>query len=216
VESAIEADAKENGAVWEANSALQDAAFGGIADSRRSAEAALKLAPASKAAKSEVALAYALADQNGDAEALARDLEKRYPLDSQIQALWLSAIHAQMALNRKNPAEALNELQVADSLEFAVIPFGTNVSGNATAAAGEFRKIIEHDGIVWNCWTGALAHLGIARANALQAKASQGADADAARVRALSAYKQFLSLWKDADADIPLLKQVKAEYGKLQ
>jgi len=63
---------------------------------------------------------------------------------------------------------------------------------------------------------GALAHLGVARANALQSRTSQGADADAARVRALAAYKDFLTLWKDADPDIPILKEAKAEYAKLQ
>jgi hypothetical protein len=89
-------------------------------------------------------------------------------------------------------------------------------AGQGSAAAAEFQKIIDHSGIVWNCWTGALAHLGVARANALQARTSQGADADAARVRALAAYKDFLTLWKDADPDIPLLKQAKAEYAKLQ
>src|SRR5947209_1013438 len=85
-----------------------------------------------------------------------------------------------------------------------------------TAAAGEFQKILDHSGIVWNCWTGALAHLGVARANALQAKSSQGADADAGRVRALAAYKEFLALWKDADPGISMYQQAKAEYAKLQ
>jgi hypothetical protein len=66
------------------------------------------------------------------------------------------------------------------------------------------------------CWTGALAHLGVARANALESRTAQGADADAARVRALAAYKDFLTLWKDADPDIPILKEAKAEYAKLQ
>jgi hypothetical protein len=80
----------------------------------------------------------------------------------------------------------------------------------------EFQKILDHNGIVWNCWTGALAHLGVARADALEARTSQGADADVARVRALAAYKDFLTLWKDADPDIPLLKEAKAEYAKLQ
>jgi hypothetical protein len=93
-------------------------------------------------------------------------------------------------------------------------------AGQGKEAAAEFQKIIDHSGIVWNCWTGALAHLGVARANALQAKTfkaqGQGADADAARVRALAAYKDFLALWKDADADIPILKEAKAEYAKLQ
>jgi eukaryotic-like serine/threonine-protein kinase len=85
-----------------------------------------------------------------------------------------------------------------------------------SAADAEFQKIIDHSGIVWNCWTGALAHLGVARANASQARTSQGADADAARVLALAAYKDFLTLWKDADPDIPILKQAKTEYAKLQ
>ena len=91
-------------------------------------------------------------------------------------------------------------------------------AGQGAAAAAEFQKIIDHSGIVWNCWTGALAHLGVARANALQSRTSQGADADAARVRALAAYKDFLTLWKDADTDpdIPILKEAKAEYAKLQ
>lgn len=89
-------------------------------------------------------------------------------------------------------------------------------SGDGLAAAAEFQKIIDHNGIVWNCWTGALAHLGVARANALQSRTSKGADADAARVRALAAYKDFLTLWKDADPDIPILKEAKAEYAKLQ
>ncbi|MFZ1166689.1 MAG: hypothetical protein WAO04_05830, partial [Candidatus Sulfotelmatobacter sp.] len=93
---------------------------------------------------------------------------------------------------------------------------GILAAGQANASAVEFQKIIDHSGIVWNCWTGALAHLGVARANALQARTSQGADADAARVRALAAYKDFLTLWKDADPDIPILKKAKAEYAKLQ
>jgi hypothetical protein len=89
-------------------------------------------------------------------------------------------------------------------------------AGQSKAAAAEFQKIIDHNGIVWNCWTGALAHLGLARANAVQFKASQGAEADAARVRALAAYKDFLTLWKDADPDIPVLKEAKAEYARLK
>jgi hypothetical protein len=89
-------------------------------------------------------------------------------------------------------------------------------SGQGSAAAAEYQRIIDHNGIVGNCWTGALAHLGLARANALQSKTSQGPDADAARVRALDAYKDFLTLWKDADPDIPILQQAKSEYAKLK
>jgi hypothetical protein len=87
-------------------------------------------------------------------------------------------------------------------------------AGQGNPAAAEFQKVIDHSGIVWNCWTGALAHLGVARANALTARTATGADADVARVRA--AYKDFLTLWKDADPNIPILKEAKAEYAKLQ
>ena len=89
-------------------------------------------------------------------------------------------------------------------------------AAQGAAAAGEFQKIIDHSGVVGNCWMGVLAHLGVARANALQAKISQGGDADVARARALAPYKDFLTLWKEADPDIPILKEAKAEYAKLQ
>ena len=89
-------------------------------------------------------------------------------------------------------------------------------AGQGKEAAAEFQKILDHSGIVWNCWTGALAHLGVARANSLQVGTSQSADADAARVRAVGAFKDFLTLWKDADPDIPVYKQAKAEYARLQ
>jgi hypothetical protein len=89
-------------------------------------------------------------------------------------------------------------------------------SGKATAAAGEFQRVLDHNGIVWNCWTGALARLGVARANALQSRQLQGADSDAGRVRGLAAYRDFLTLWKDADPNIPILKQAKTEYSQLQ
>jgi tetratricopeptide (TPR) repeat protein len=136
-----------------------------------------------------------------------------------------------LALDRKDPAAALTTLQAASAIELGNFQFANNCSclydvyvrgeaylaaGQGSSAAAEFQKILDHNGIVWNCWTGALAHLGVARANVLQAKSSQGADADAARVRALAAYKDFLALWKDADPDIPILKQAKAEYAKLQ
>jgi tetratricopeptide (TPR) repeat protein len=148
-----------------------------------------------------------------------------------MQSLWLPAIKAQLALDKKNPALALKVPQAASPIELGNISFVANISclyptyvrgevylaaGQGTQAAAEFQKILDHSGIVWNCWTGALAHLGVARANALQSRTSQGADADAARVRALAAYKDFLTLWKDADPDIPILKEAKAEYAKLQ
>jgi len=231
VASAQRADSKENGAIWQANAALQQAAYGNAAEARQTAAEALKLAPTSPGAQSEAALAFAMAGDTARAESSARHLGERFPLDTQTQSLWLPAIQAQLAMNKRNPAVALNTLQAASPIELGAIPFGNNISclysvylrGEAYLAAGqgkeaavEFQKIIDHSGIVWNCWTGALGHLGVARANALQSRTSQGADADAARVRALAAYKDFLTLWKDADPDIPILKAAKAEYAKLQ
>jgi eukaryotic-like serine/threonine-protein kinase len=231
VDSAIRADSKENGAIWQAIAAQRQAAYGNPAEARQSAAEALKLVPASQGVEVEAALAFAMAGDTARAELLAQDLGKRYPLDTQMQSLWLPAIQAQLALSKKNPAAALNALQAASPIEFGQIQFVANISclyptylrgeaylaaGQGSAAAAEFQKILDHSGIVWNCWTGALARLGVARANALQARTSQGADADAARVRALAAYTDFLTLWKDADPDIPILKEAKAEYAKLQ
>jgi serine/threonine protein kinase/tetratricopeptide (TPR) repeat protein len=231
VDAAIRADSKESGAIWQANAALQQAAYGNTAEARQVASEALKLDPASPGAAAEAALAFAMAGDSARAETLAQDLGKSFPLNTQMQSLWLPAIQAQLALDRKNPVLALNTLQAASPIELGSIPFVNNISclyhvyvrgeaylavGRGSAAATEFQKILDHSGIVWNCWTGALAHLGVARANALQAKTAQGADADAARVRALAAYKNFLTLWKDADPDIPILKEAKAEYAKLQ
>jgi len=231
VDSAVRADSKENGAIYLANAALQQAAYGNTGEARQSAAKALKLAPTSPGVESEAAIAFAMARDTVRAESLAQDLGKRFPLHTQIQSLWLPTVRAQLALDRKAPAAALNTLEAASPLELGQIAFVHNISclypvyvraeaylaaGQGSAAAAESQKIIDHSGIVWNCWTGALAHLGVARANALQARTSQGADADAARVRALAAYKDFLALWKDADPDIPILKQAKAEYAKLQ
>jgi tetratricopeptide (TPR) repeat protein len=231
VDTAVRADSKESGAIWMTNAALQQAAYGNVAEARQMAAAALNLAPASQGVESQAALALAMAGDTARAEFLAQDLDKRFPLDTQIQSLWLPTIRAQLALGRKNSAPALDTLQTGTSIELGQIPFVANLSclyavyvrgeahlaaGDGSSAAAEFQKIIDHSGIVWNCWTGALAHLGVARANALQSRTVHGTEADAARVRALAAYKDFLTLWKDADPDIPILKRAKAEYAKLR
>ena len=231
VDSAIRADSKEVGAIWQAIAAQREAAYGNPAEARQVAAEASRLAPASPGTAVEAAVAFAQAGDTARAESLAQGLEKRFPLDTQMQSIWLPVVHAQVALNRKNPALALNVLQAASPIESGNIQFVNNASclyniyvrgeaylaaGQGSAAAAEFQKILDHSGIVLNCWTGALAHLGVARADALQSRSSRGADADAARVRALAAYKDFLTLWKDADPDIPILKEAKEEYAKLR
>ena len=165
------------------------------------------------------------------AQSISSDLSQRSPLDTQVQSLWLPTIRAQLALKANNPAQAIQELQAAAPIELGQIGFVANISclypvyvrgeaylasGDGRAAAAEFQRILDHSGIVWNCWTGALARLGVARANAVEAKSLQGADADAARSRAVASYKEFLTLWKNSDPDIPIFKEAKAEFAQLQ
>ena len=232
VESALRADNKEDAAMYRANAALQEAAYGNSVEFRQSSIEALKLAPGNPSVAVQLALAFALAGDTARAETLVQDLGKRFPLDTQLRLLGIPAIEAQLQLGRRESDLALNTLHAGLNIEFANTPFSsintsclypTYIRGQAYLAAGqgaaassEFQKIIDHNGIVGNCWTGALAHLGIGRANALQSKTSRGADADDALVRALAAYKDFLVLWKSADSGIPVLKQAKAEYAKLQ
>ena len=230
VDSAVRADSKETGAIWYENAALREAAFGNAEEAKRASTSGLKLGPMSSGATVEAALAYAMAGDTSVAESLASNLNKGFPLDTQVQTLWLPVIRAQVALDRKKGPNAVEELQTSAPIELGTVPFLTNVTclypiyvrGEAYLAAGEgklaateFQKILDHGGMVWNCWTGSLARLGIARGNVLQAKASQGAAADAARTRALTAYRDFLALWKDADPEIPVLQQAKSEYAKL-
>ncbi|MGC2851714.1 MAG: tetratricopeptide repeat protein [Candidatus Acidiferrum sp.] len=221
VDSAIRTDNREIGAIWQANAALEQAAYGNAREARQSAAEALKLAPASQGVEVEVVLAFAMAGDTARARSLAQDLEKRFPLDTQMQSLWLPTIQAQLELDRKNPVPALNALQAASPIELGQISFVNNISclyhvyvrgeaylaaGQGGPAAAEFQKLLDHSGIVWNCWTGALAHLGLARSYAIQG--------DTAKAKA--AYQDFLTLWKDADPDIPILITAKAEYAKLK
>ena len=222
VDSAIRADSKETGAIWQEIAAQREAAFGNATDAKQEAAQGLKLYPTSQGVEVEAALAFAMADDTTRAESLAQDLNQRFQLDTQMQSLWLPSIRAQLALNKKNSAAALSALQPAlPPIEFGTIPFVINSSclyptyvrgeaylaaGQGGAAAAEFQKILDHSGIVWNCWTGALAHLGLARAYAMQG--------DTAKAKA--AYQDFLTLWKDADPDIPILKLANAEYAKLR
>jgi serine/threonine protein kinase/tetratricopeptide (TPR) repeat protein len=235
VDSAMRTDNKENAAIWLETAALRETVFGNTAEARRGVASGLQMAPASPGVRVEAALASAISGDSVRAGSLARDLAKDFPLDTQMQGLWLPIIRAQLALDRKDPTAAIRLLQPVrqsgGQLELGQIVFLLNMSclhsvyvrgnaylaaGQGSAAAAEFQEILNHSGIVWNCWTGALAHLGVARADAVESRTLKGADADSARVRALAAYKDFLTLWKDADPDIPILKQAKAEYAKLQ
>jgi serine/threonine protein kinase/tetratricopeptide (TPR) repeat protein len=231
VEAALRAANKENAGMWRANAALRDAGVGSDAEARREAEAALKLAPESPGVEVEATLALALSGDTRRAEELSGKLSARFPQDTQMQSLWLATVKAQGALDGKNASAAVNLLQAASPLDLALIPFSANASclyapyvrgqaylemGHGAEAAAEFQKIIDHSGLVWNCWTGALAHLGLARADVMESRKLQGVEAESARARAELAYKDFFALWKDANGDLPALKQAKAEFAKLE
>jgi serine/threonine protein kinase len=231
-ESAVEADSRENGGVWWENAALREALFGNRALARQDVAAGLRLAPASQSIQIEAALADAITGDDADAQRISDALNQKSPLDTQLQSLWLPAIRAQLALNHKDAAGAISDLQPAlPPIEYAQFAFLSNLTclypsyirgeaylaaGQGAPAAAQFQKILDRSGMVWNCVTGSLAHLGLARANALEARTSTGADADAARSRALAAYKDFLTLWKNADPGIPIYTQAKQEYAKLR
>ncbi len=128
VASAIHSDSKETGAIWQEIAAQREAAFGNAMNAKQEAAQGLKLYPASQGVEVEAALAFAMSGDAVKAESLAQELNKRFPLDTQMQSLWLPVIKAQMALNRKNPAEAVNDLQAASSMELGQISFVANIS----------------------------------------------------------------------------------------
>jgi eukaryotic-like serine/threonine-protein kinase len=182
--------------------------------------AALHQAGGSHDARAQAALAYSLAGDAAHAQTLADDLAKRFPQDTIVQSVWLPTIHAQRETGRKNPARSIELLQAAAPYELGMLsvsapnsclyPVYVRAEAYLSAqqgqlAAAEFQKILDHRGLSWNCATGTLAHLGLARAYAMQGGTA----------KAKAAYSDFLTLWKDADPDIPILKQAKAEYAKL-
>ena len=220
VESARRSDEKEPSALWQANAAIREALFGNAEAARQNAAASAALAPGSHDAEAQAVLAYALAGDATHAQSLADDLGKRFPLDTVVQSVWLPTIHAQIETNRKNPARSIELLQAAAPYELGMLsgaatnsclyPVYVRAEAYLSAqqgqlAAAEFQKILDHRGLLWNCATGALAHLGLARAYALSGDT----------VKAKSAYQDFVALWKDADPDIPVLIAAKSEYAKL-
>src|SRR5271166_1532984 len=207
---ALHADSKESAAIWQASGALREAAMGNLNEAAAEAHAALHQMPGNQSVQVQAALALAMAGKIEEAESVKSELNKLFPRDTFVQSYWIPAIEAQLAIARKDPKRAVEVLKASSALDLGGIPFELSIScmypvytrgqaylamGNAQNAAGEFQRIIDHNGIVWNCWPGSVAQLGLARAYALESRSSQGVDA-AARARALAAYKGFLALWK--------------------
>src|SRR5713101_1281446 len=216
VSAAKRAEEKEVAASNEAGTAMMEALFGNAAQARERAAAGLALSTG-RDVQYGAALALALVGDATRAQALTDDLAKRFPEDTIVRFIYLPTLHAQLALNHNNTSKAIETLQAAIPYELGSVSYGALypvfVRGEAflaahhgSEAAVEFQKFLDYRGIVVNQPIGALAHLGLARAYVLQG--------DTAKARA--AYQDFLTLWKDADPDIPILLAAKSEYAKLQ
>jgi DNA-binding winged helix-turn-helix (wHTH) protein/tetratricopeptide (TPR) repeat protein len=221
MDQATEAGQQERAATYEAGEADWEALTGNSVAAAKHAAAALKV---SRARDVEYAVAFALADA-GDysrARALADDLEKRFPKDTSVKFNYLPALRGLFALHDRAPEHAIELLQVAVPYEFAVpsIAFNTFFGGlnpiwvrgeaylaqhKGAEAAVEFQKILDHNGLLAGDPMGALAHLQLGRAFTLAGNTA----------KAKSSYQDFFALWKDADPDVPILKQAKAEYEQL-
>jgi DNA-binding winged helix-turn-helix (wHTH) protein/tetratricopeptide (TPR) repeat protein len=221
IESAQRAGNREAAVLWQMNVALREAEFGNWQVARQGAAAALALA-STRDLQTVAALILAQAGDPRQAQKLSDDLARHYPLDTLINGYWLPTIRAAIELDRNNPAEAIHLLQGAASYELGAVLFTGDwaaplhpayVRGEAylrlhrgEEAAVEYQKFADHWGAVRNFPLSALARLGLARAYAMQGDSA----------KAHTAYQEFLTLWKDADPDIPILKQAKTEYAKLQ
>ena len=218
---AQQAGRREDSAIYRAAEAVCDAHFGYTAEARTWARSALDLA---KGRDVTYAAAFALASSGDTAgsEAAARSLAERFPEDTPVQFEYLPTLRALLALHNQAPSEAIERLQVARPYDLAMPgtsffgKFGglytAYVRGEAYFAAGrgleaaaEFQKVVDHRGVVLADPIGALAHLQLGRAYTIQGDMA----------KAKKAYQRFLTLWKDADADLPVLKQARAEYAKL-
>ena len=208
---------REIAAVYQSKAALREAAIGNAALAVQDAAAALKVA-LTHDAEQQATLAVAWAGDLAPAQKMSDDLHKRFPSDTLVNGYWLPSIHAAMELKRGNAAHAVELLRPASQYELSDYPVPTTLlpvylrgesylaERQGDLAAKQFQAILEHRGLIGNFVLGALAHLGLARAYALRG------DTEKAR----TAYQDFLALWKDADPDIPILKEAKVEYAKLQ
>ena len=228
-DSAREANETETATGYLINSALADVLFGNREEARKSVLALRSLK--SRDLQYAKALTLALAGETAKPQLVAESLAQSFPEDTTVRFNYLPALRAQVALNRGDPAVALEILQVTSShdrmipggptLDLVMLPVFVRGKAYLTAhrgndAAVEFQKILDRQGLLAFSPIRALANLYLARAYAMQSNSLAGSEADAARVKVRSAYEGFLTLWKEADLDIPILKEAKAEYAKLQ
>lgn len=218
VDAALRSDSKEAAALWQVNGALREAEVGNSALAKQGAESALAL---SSGRDVTLMVAFTLARSGAAAQAgiLLRKVEQEYPTDTLLKVYWLPTVHAALELDAAEPAQAIATLKTTLPYELGAAGTFVNylypayVRGQAYLlarepgdAARELQKLPDHPGLVLNFVTGALALLQLGRA--------YEAAGDQAKARA--AYQQFFALWKDADPDVPVFEQAKAEYARLR
>ncbi|HEY2569162.1 MAG TPA: tetratricopeptide repeat protein [Candidatus Udaeobacter sp.] len=217
-DSARRAQEKETGAEYEGHNALREGLVGLFDVAKADAQSALS-AIKGKHGEGFSAIAFALAGDTDDANRAIEDLTKRFPQNTAVQTRYLPMARSALALYSGNAQVALDALTAAAPYElghtnedftFAAYPVYFRgeaylAAKNGAAAAGEFQKILDHAGVVGNEPIGALAHLGLGRAYALSGDSA----------KAKIAYQDFFAFWKNADPDVPILKEAKAEYAKL-
>jgi eukaryotic-like serine/threonine-protein kinase len=220
VASALSAGDKEAAAGWEVTEAIREAEFGNANDATKHTNAALALA-STRNVQVAAAIAFARAGDIRRAQTISGALQKRFPSDTLLLDYWLPSIRAAIALANRKPADAVDFLQTVSTYELGgnVLPFSQGASmypvylrGEAylqlkqwESAAGEFQRIVDHRGLVWNFPFGALVQLQLARSY------SQGNQTAKTR----ETYEKFLTLWHDADPDIPIFRRATAEYSAL-
>jgi eukaryotic-like serine/threonine-protein kinase len=218
-EAAVRAESKETAALWRAAAGLREAEFGNPTAARHNVDAALSLS-SGRDIKLLAALTLARAGYTTNAKRLVEQLklEKTASTNTMLKFYCLPTIDAAIEISKNNPSQAILDLEATMPYELGgplMFPYlypswmrgqAYLAANNGTAAAAEFNKLIDHPGIALNQPIASLAHLQLGRAHVLAG--------DAAQARA--AYQHFFMLWKDADPDIPILKQAKAEYAKLQ
>ncbi len=217
-ETALRAERKGVAASGQALQSLTEAEFDRPDLARRDVAAAIALKAAPNV-QTVAMLAFARAGDTGRAEAIAKDLAQRFPSGTLLNYVWLPTVQALVELDRGNAGKAVELLKATTPYELGAYPPSYPVlnsvytrgraylrAGQGAAAAAEFQKILDHRGLAGNSPFAALAKLGLARARALTG------DVPSAR----TAYQDFFALWKDADPDIPILREAKSEYAKLK
>ncbi|HXM62313.1 MAG TPA: protein kinase [Terriglobales bacterium] len=217
-DSAVRSDAKETGAQWLAYQGLREAELGNVAAARQGVARALALAPG-RDVKVLSALALARTGETAQSKTLLEELQKSEPTNTYLKVYWFPVIESSIAMAQQAPDRAIVALEPSLPYELGSPPPTTStmypayirglaclVQKNGPAAVVEFQKFLDHPTVVQNFLLGSLAHLQLARAYVVSGDTA----------KAKTAYQDFLTLWKAADPDVPILKEAKAEYAKLQ